>query len=303
MIRTPDVRALVSQVPKEFGPEWSGRLAIEYRAEWGPLPDEEIRDAVSEIAGFLLGRHLLPVGYTTFDEDGRPVREFARTPWGRDVVPTCKDPDIPPILLPRAPNTAVEDIVSPLVASYMTLRSSLDLSLALWTYWLARRQVVGFDLPLLSAALERIMKAWFRAEPTRRSGVLLSKVEFDKRTRDGLAVVATALDGVEHKDKILRKMGGAFQMGANERMEVFLEALALKTSRLEERAMGARNYSAHGADSKEPIADQARLGNAYKVLFHRVILRLLGYDGMYVDYASIGHPLRPVGEPSGPEDA
>lgn len=299
LVQAGDLKAVVSQVPNEFGPGWSARLAIEYRSEWGPLPSRETREAVSEIVGFLLGRHLLPVGHTTFDEDGVPLVEVARTPWGRDVVPTCRDPDFPPIHMAHAPGRAGEDIVSPIVARYLELRPKLDLSLALWTYWLANRQVVGFDLPLLSAALERIMKAWFKLEPTRRAGVFLSKSDFDKRTKDGLAVVAKGLEGVDHGARILRKMQGAFQMGANDRIEAFLEAIGLKTSPLEDQAMGARNYGAHGGDSKDPVADQARLGNAYKVLFHRVLLRLLGYDGAYIDYASIGHPRRPLSEAAG----
>ncbi len=58
-------RFIIFPVPKEYGPAWSQKLAIEYRPEWGGVPDADEREAIGEIVSFVLGRRLLPVGHTT----------------------------------------------------------------------------------------------------------------------------------------------------------------------------------------------------------------------------------------------
>lgn len=41
------------------------------------------------------------------------------------------------------------------------------------------------------------------------------------------------------------------------------------------------------------------LTHAYHTLFHRTLLKLLGYEGMYIDYATLGLPKRHIDEPVG----
>ncbi len=42
-----------------------------------------------------------------------------------------------------------------------------------------------------------------------------------------------------------------------------------------------------------------RATRVYQTLFHRIVLKLLGYDGTYIDYGTLGHPIRDISEPSG----
>jgi hypothetical protein len=59
---------------------------------------------------------------------------------------------------------------------------------------------------------------------------------------------------------------------------------------------------AHGASSvfdglaNERMMEATRI---YQTLFHRIVLKLLGYDGLYTDYGTPGHPSRTIDEPSG----
>ena len=46
-----------------------------------PLPDAEVRDGVAEIVSFVLGRRLMRVGSTLFDESDWPIEQEA-FPWG-----------------------------------------------------------------------------------------------------------------------------------------------------------------------------------------------------------------------------
>jgi len=61
-IKLPEFSFIIAKVPKEFEPEWSFNLSIEYRRTFGRLPDVEEREAVSEFVSFILGTQLLKIG-------------------------------------------------------------------------------------------------------------------------------------------------------------------------------------------------------------------------------------------------
>ena len=67
--------------------------------------------------------------------------------------------------------------------------------------------------------------------------------------------------------------------------------------------MRARNLMAHGgADtkSKKEALQQVLLTRAYETLFHRVFLRILGYDDYYIDYYLTGRKSKKITSPTGP---
>jgi hypothetical protein len=72
----------------------------------------------------------------------------------------------------------------------------------------------------------------------------------------------------------------------------------------EKKALQARNIPAHGGIRKG--ADHRKLvrhANAYRVLFVRAFLALLGdRDAEYVDRTTLGHPARPIATPAGGSD-
>jgi len=77
-------------------------------------------------------------------------------------------------------------------------------------------------------------------------------------------------------------------------MRMFFEEIGLAVGAAEKSAMGARHRAAHGSLVAEELVELVKFGNAYRTLFERVFLRLLGYEGEYVDRTTIGHPRRPL---------
>lgn len=57
-IKCSDFGFILYKIPTQFGPKWSNNLGIEYRNEFGRIPDEEERVAISEIISFILGKHI-----------------------------------------------------------------------------------------------------------------------------------------------------------------------------------------------------------------------------------------------------
>ena len=291
------VQLIVSSVPEEHGPKWSRCLAIEYHHGTSPVPADSDRDAIAEALGYLFGRQLLRVGRTSFDEKGLPLEEYACSPWGRDPVRTAIASDLPPL---RLGHEGSEAVFSTFVAEYLNRRSELNLREVVWTIWIAQRMPLGFELPLYSTALERLMNAWFRSSQSRSKGVYLPKAEFDAHTRDEFKTIRPRLANSKYGDRIMRKMQNAFQMGVNDRFEVFFEEIGLPIGPGELAVVKARNVSAHGGGTGEDdIQHKLDLARGYQTLLNRVILRVLGCTDSYTDYSTRGHPERRTCDPIG----
>ena len=300
-IDTPKAKLIVSKVPRAYGPDWSDNVAFEYRHEWG-IPGDETHTAIEELVSFILGKHLLSVGQTELSAEGYLLREYATSPWGSGIRDRCARPALPPISLGDLLRSQVESAVNALLPPYLERRAELDLSHALWMYWIASELPLGSDLPIYASAIEGISKAWFGSKRTKTGGVYIPKKDFDARLAPLLPELEKALSGVSTADRILRRIAGAYNMGANERMETFFSAaeLDLPIGSAEHSAMQARNKFAHGGSTKTPdsLAEAWRASKVYATLFNRVFLRALGWAGTYTDRATVGWPERDLQAPT-----
>jgi hypothetical protein len=299
LVTLDNVQVIVSKVPEHLTPNWSVGLGLEFRRELGGIPDEGTRNAIAEALSFLFGRQLLYIGFTSFDSLGQPVEEWAADPWGDDVVATCRAPGWPPLGLPWEPEQS-EYMLSSLIQSYVSLRNELDLSDVLWAYWVGLRMPVGFELPLLGLALERLMDAWFRSNRSKSRGVYMPLDEFEQLTEEPFLEVERRLGGLKYADRMMRRMRWAFQMGVNERFETFFEELGLALGPTEQLALKRRNRCAHGGPvDPNQLREHIRLARTYQTLVHRVLLRVLGYTGSYIDYGTLGFPEKALDECAG----
>lgn len=296
LIDAADIRFSINEVPEEFSPPWCHGLSLEFTA---PIPDPDTRAAVAELVSFIVGRRLVPIGSTLFDSQGWAIEQDVRDPWGQNLRGECERPDSPPV--PIEPlSDDVEQILSELLPLYLAARTPLGLKDALSTYWLANEAYSGFDLAFYSAAVEALKKGWFASTKTKSKGEHLPRDKFDELTKELLAPVYQRLKEVDAPTAIGNKMAGSFRMGSNEQLTAFLDEIELPIGKLEKAAIAARNVPAHGGLGGN--TDQRKLvahANVYCCLFERVFLKLLGYEGPYVDRATQGHPARLIDEPCG----
>ena len=302
-VETLDVNFLVQPVPNELGPPWSKCLGIEYRHEWGDIPDADNRKAIANVLSFLMGRPLVGVGYTVFDGRGHAVEQVAINPPAGNLVTMCQRSEQPPINLDqRKPPAIFEALLREMVPRYLTLREELNLDDVLWGYWLADQLPLGIDLPVLATSVEILMNAWYKSKKSKSKGTYMPKAKFDELLKDEFRDIEAKLEGVEYGDRILRRMCNAFQMGVNERFPFFFEEIRLPVGEREREAIKARNRVAHaspGLLDERGYDDMVTNALAYRTLFNRILLKIMGYGGSYVDLSALGWPERPLDQPIG----
>jgi len=292
-IQCPDFGFIVHEVPEGLGPAWSESIGIEYREEFGRIPDPLEREAVSEIVGFIMGKRLFNVGYSVYDEFGIPLELFAIKSWGDSITSLCKAAAFPPILF-RVGTNKFETLLQDLVPKYLEMREPLDLDGALLRYWIGGKSPLSTDVPIIASGIEILAKAWFKSEGSKERRTYLPKKKFSALIEEELASIADKLGDNPNKERILRKIQSANNRGSGETVEDFFKKLGLNIGAAEKKAMRARNKMIHSrvtASGQEQIKDLVRLSFAYRTLFHRVMLKLLGYSGKYLDYTAEGLPL------------
>jgi hypothetical protein len=289
----------VCRVPQKRAPSWTTALAIEFPIT-DAEPSQDLRDGVAEALGFVFGRHILRVGSTLFDGDGYAVRQEAISPWGRDVTYAASRSDLPVTLLFDGHNRRAETIVTPIVAAFLEAREELNLSRVVWTMWIALRAPLTFDTPLYASALEALMKGWFASTRTKSSGLYMATKEFRERFGSILTKFAEIAKDVAYGDRILRRVEAANAMGVNERFQIFFEEIGLPIGDGEDAVIRSRNVGAHGGGTSQPnVADLVKLGHGYRTILNRALLKLLRFEGQYIDYSTVGHPVRRLDDPIG----
>jgi hypothetical protein len=144
-----------------------------------------------------------------------------------------------------------------------------------------------------------LKKGWFESARTKSKGVYMPRDEYEKLTKGLIAAVRQGLAEREGASTIIDKLGRAYQMGSNEQVRTFFEEIGLPIGATERAAMKLANVPAHGVITGGNLQDFVRHGRAYRTLFERTFLRLLGYEGSYVDRTTLGFPSRPLEQPAG----
>jgi hypothetical protein len=195
----------------------------------------------------------------------------------------------------------IEPLLKQLVPSYLTLQDELRLNEALRCYWLSKEVPIGLNLPVLSAGVETLASSWFESGRS-RSNVYMQKKEFDALLRAELASAKSKLESHKYGAKILNKLRHAYEMSAKDSLQYFFDDIGLSVGKTEWDAINERNPMAHGAARVFDGTTDKRMIQATRVcqtLFHRIVLKLLGYDGTYIDYGTLEHPIKHISEPSG----
>lgn len=293
----------VSFIGNSYGPEWSDNISISYFEEYGRIPSEEERKIIRSYLSFFMGRELFYVGNSTYDEKGDLLGFEMDSPntYGFEIERICRNGGNPPISDKYEDRDLYFESVQKYIDRFAFLYEYLDFEDFFISYWYTKNLAKPYDLPILASAIQGVMKKWYEQVEDNPETVRMDKKEFNKRIKPIKNKIADAFEGTELAERIQYSLDGINRMSISEQLSNFFEKIGITIGNLEKKALQARNNVAHGsvrtADGK--YAEQITMSRVYDCIIVRVILYLLGYEGKYVDYGTLGYPQKDIKTPSG----
>ena len=292
-------------VGNKYGPLWSTNLSISYFEKYGRIPSIEERKQIREYLSFFVGKRLMYVGESSFDENGNQIGFVMKNPgtYGFDIKKECISGAKTPIKDDVSFFHNYLDTIQKYIEPFSELYEKLDFASFFSAYWYAQKVTQPMDLPILSAALENLKRKWYEEVEINPETVLMDKKDFSKRIKPIKKMVETQFAGTEYVERMKRSVEGMNRMSVSEQLTHFFEEIDMPVGKKEKKALQARNFSAHGSYAGDSIdyEEQFMTSQVYECILVRVILKLLKYEGNYIDYGTIGYPEKNINCPSGSE--
>ncbi len=300
-IITEDMDFIIQKIDKKYLPEWAGGIQIEYNSRNKSIPPNGIREGISEIVSFIIGMPLIKIGETWLDKNENVVKKIAQSPSGDNVISKCNSTVQPPIEFDwHSDRLALEKYLIQVIPVYLKLRDSLNLSDVLWKYWTAKELPIGTNLPILASGFERLAEDHINSRGLIKKYGNLEKKEYYRLIKEVKMGLETVLDKFEFKNRILNKLENPFSLGMGEKIRLFSEDLGLNVTKnsKENAALLARNSMTHSSIeiNEAAIKKYLNLTHAYTSLFNRALLKIMGFEGKYIDYSTIGYPAKEMSE-------
>lgn len=304
LIKADKVVYVLSDVPNVFGPEWSDNIALEFPSGQEAFDNSELRKKVLSIVSYILGRRLIPVGYTIFDNSGVPYKQVAGQPLGTEIKRECDNASHPPTVPIRSLRYGkLEEALTRFTDMYLTAESEFGLSMALNHYWCSYATPLNISYAAIMMGIEMMVKSWYKTRRNIKVKTYIDPKEWDKITEEPFAQISQALINNPSGDIVLGKLKNAMYFSKQDEITGFLKHLKLRTKDVEGSIFETRNKIIHGGyiDARKGTILSLYV-TAARTLFNRVFLKLIGYNGVYTDYSTYGYPTRKIDEPlGGPE--
>lgn len=295
----------IQSVPDIYGPSWSKNVSIEYKSKWW-IPTPEERKKINEIVSFLIGRQLISIGYTKYNKKGKVIEDFVNSPKiseGIHLQELCKFKfySSPVNTLGHESLNNLRIYFKELIPKYIALRDDLNLNEVLGKYWLSKAIPNEAEIIILAASLELLFNSWYNSKNSKSQGNFLSKRKFQEVFGEELNLIENKLDIVDwqfpdFKKRFYNRIEDSNQMGFNASIHFFFKEIGLNIGEIEKKAIQCRNNPVHGHILKtDEVDEMIKMTLAYRTLVNRTILKILGYNGEYVDYYRAIDPI-PVQE-------
>lgn len=293
----------VHYVGKTYGPTWSENLSITYTEKYGRIPNAEERKMIRDFLSFITGTTMIYIGNSSYDENGNQIgfeMDYPRT-YGFEIKNICRQAAEPPINDKVKSSQIYLGTVQNLIEPFMDLYEKLDLEALFTSYWYARNIAVPYGLPILSSALECLIRKWYDQVEANPDTLLMKKGDFRKRIKPVKELVEEQFIDTDFSERMKRKIDDMNRMSINEMIKYFFSKIEVPIGETEAKALQARNISAHGSfrEKDNDYIEQYMMSKVYECLIIRTVLTLLRYEGKYIDYGSLGFPEKALKIPSG----
>lgn len=263
------------------------------------MPNDEFRKKVRTSISFALGVYLVELGSAICDKDWEVISFKSRSAYSIDG----KVLDLP-VLPPAHLGTRWQHELSPipfarLVNAVFAKYEALGMGDLSWGYWHALCATPHIAAVHFGAAIEMLIRQYVATMPNQFPQKIIDDTAVWNSFRVLIDETVSKLKISEPKKGALRKnIGGLNRVHQRDILDAVLKAIGIELGADESQAWRRRNEAAHGiameaGDELEVIRDIKLL----KVMFHRILLRIVNGTDTYLDYATPGFPIRKLAEP------
>lgn len=283
-----------SEISRQFSPSYLHFVSGE------ALTSEERRSAYLEAVSFVFGKRFIDVGYTDLDNNNDLIRRSARTPYTSNIHAEVANADLPPAPVVEMYGYVNESVVSKILNLYLDARDKYKLSDVMWYIWTARMMPMGLELVAYGSALEGLINAWFADSERHDRSYYVPKDEFEALTDSHVKELREVAPKTSSWEKVITLISKANQLSITDKYKRFFEELGLKTGKVEDEVIRSRHKFAHGRSFEDvEVKRLIVIARAYEALLNRCILKVIGYQGDYLDYSTLDFPERPLDEQLG----
>lgn len=261
------------------------------------VPSEDFRKKVRNCLSFIIGRPLIQTGHSVFDSDWKIVSSEAISSYsmGQEAFNIHSMPPVP--LGKKYQGELDEGIVSPLLRSIYRNYDQYNFGYLAWAYWHAICAPVHIAAVNFGACIESLQKSFINNNGKLFRTSLIEKSDW-KPFRTKIQEILKEMEIDEAERKVLEnKVNSLNQTPQSILTDRFLNTLDIQLSDLEKSVWKQRNNAAHGNETEEGGEIKLiREIKVLKVIFHRVFLKIVNGGDYYIDYYSIGFPVKKLNE-------
>jgi len=273
------------------------------------VPSKEELEAIENTLSYIFGKMFLFVGSSKYSSDWRLIERSFQDPYlyGTSLEKILKLPKYEPFIINRIKMGDSETVINQMLGNYFELAKAFPLNEVVEAINMYRLFPLDLEIMPLSLALDMLKNAWFKSDKSTSKGKHLADNRYELVLQKYLIQIEEDLKAIfklnanetaptemtpDTSTPIINRIKGANNLSNNERIQVFFNELGLKISDVEARALQTRNIVVHGATKERN--DQQFVDNVhiYYTLLNKVLLKLLSYDGLYLDYGTHGWPQR-----------
>ena len=259
------------------------------------IPSSNERKKIRNCLSFVLGRPLIKTGYSIFNEEWLLVsfKSISAYSFGGAAFLLHSLPPYP--LGENYQGEVNSNIITPLVNAIYDNYEEYKFGHLSWAYWHAVCAPVHIAAVHFGACIESLQKSYIEKNGKIFNSALIEKTKFKKLRKATLEVLAS-LELEETEYKVMEsKINSLNQTPQSVLTERFLGHLDIEFSDAEKSAWQQRNNAVHGNEIEEGSQIQLiKEIKILKVIFHRVLLRIINGGEYYTDYYSIGFPIKNI---------
>ena len=262
-------------------------------------PDEAFRKKVRNAISFALGVYLVDLGSAVYCKDWKIISFTSRSAYSIDR----KVLDL--VVLPPAPlgarwQHAIDRMpFTRLVNAVFHKYEALDFGNLNWAYWHALCATPHIASVHFGAAIELLLRQYAATKPDQFPQGIIADRAIWKRFTAQVDESISKLEITEAKKSAMREnIGGLNRVHQRDTMEAVLKDIQIALGVDESQAWKRRNDAAHGVvmEVGEEL-DVIRDIKLLKIMFHRMLLRIINGGDTYYDYATRGFPIRALADP------